>query len=44
VTGAAEGGVASLDDSRAGKLWEALRTDSVDSGQFPEDVLGAEVP
>jgi len=46
VAGAAEGGVLSLDEARATRLWDALRTDSVDSysSQFPDDVLGAEVP
>jgi anionic cell wall polymer biosynthesis LytR-Cps2A-Psr (LCP) family protein len=46
VAGAAEGGVLSLDDARATQLWDALRTDSVDSysARFPDDVLGTEVP
>ncbi len=46
VAPAAEGGVLSLDDARATQLWDALRTDSVDSyaEQFPDDVLGAQVP
>ena len=46
VADPAEGGVASLDDARATQLWEALRTNSVDSyaKQFPDDVLAAQAP